>query len=70
MAAVSVSAELQYRDGQRRSLSVQVENNLPALIGGITELSEHASRLLTELVERERARGDAKKGDAQAVVVT
>ncbi len=62
MAAPTVFAELKFRDGLREKISVKVENNLNSLIGAIHELNENVSRLLSELVEREKARGDCADG--------
>lgn len=62
MAAVAVFAELKFRDGLREKVSVNVENNLSSLIGGIHELNTNVSRLLSELVEREKARGACAEG--------
>ncbi|XP_035851322.1 uncharacterized protein si:dkeyp-55f12.3 isoform X2 [Sander lucioperca] len=57
MAAVAVLAELRLRDGHREKICVKVENNLSSLISGIHQLNADASRLLSELVERENPRG-------------
>ncbi|TDH00789.1 hypothetical protein EPR50_G00192530 [Perca flavescens] len=57
MAAVAVLAELRLRDGHREKICVKVENNLSSLITGIHQLNADASRLLSELVERENPRG-------------
>ncbi|XP_044024597.1 uncharacterized protein si:dkeyp-55f12.3 [Siniperca chuatsi] len=65
MAAVAVLAELKFRDGQREKISVKVENNLNSLIGGIHELNANVSRLLSELVEREKTRGDCAEGEEE-----
>ncbi|KAK9532062.1 hypothetical protein VZT92_010427 [Zoarces viviparus] len=54
MAAVSVVAELRFRDGQREKISVKVENNLCSLISGLHELNANVSQLLSKLVEREK----------------
>ncbi|KAG7233590.1 hypothetical protein INR49_006865 [Caranx melampygus] len=68
MASVTVSAELKFRDGQREKICVQVENNLNSLIHGIHDLNANVSRLLSELVEREKSRGSCgeaeDKGDS------
>ncbi|XP_039980933.1 uncharacterized protein si:dkeyp-55f12.3 [Xiphias gladius] len=63
MAGVAVLAELKLRDGQRQKICVQVENNLSSLIHGINELNVNVSQLLSELVEREKARGDCAEGE-------
>ena len=63
MAAMAVYAELKFRDGLKEKLSVNVENNLSSLINGIQELNPNVSRLLSELVEREKARGDCADGE-------
>lgn len=52
-----MSAELRYRDGQRRNLCVQVNNSLSSLISGISELTANASVLLSKLVEQEKSLG-------------
>ncbi|XP_035507764.1 ran GTPase-activating protein 1-like [Morone saxatilis] len=59
----AVSAELKFRDGMRQKICVKVENNLSSLINGVHELNENVSRLLSELVEREKARGDCADGE-------
>lgn len=64
MAAVAVSAELKLRDGLREKISVNVGNNLSSLINGIHELHTNISQLLSELVEREKSRGDGAHGTA------
>ncbi|XP_070781833.1 EKC/KEOPS complex subunit GON7 [Enoplosus armatus] len=58
MAALTMLAELKFRDGQKEKISVKVENNLNSLINGIRELNSNVSRLLSELVEREKTHGD------------
>lgn len=60
--AAAVQAELRFRDGLREKVSVNVENNLSSLIGGIRELNTNVSRLLSELVMREKARGACAEG--------
>lgn len=60
--AAAVQAELRFRDGLREKVSVNVENNLSSLIGGIRELNTNVSRLLGELVEREKARDACAEG--------
>lgn len=62
MAAVAVFAELKFRDGTKETVSVNIENNLTSLIGGIHRLNENVSRLLSELVERERDHGACAEG--------
>lgn len=64
MAAVTVSAELKFRDGLREKISVNVGNNLSSMISGIHELHTNISQLLSELVEREKSRGDRAHGRA------
>uniref|UniRef100_A0A3Q3NCJ3 Si:dkeyp-55f12.3 n=1 Tax=Labrus bergylta TaxID=56723 RepID=A0A3Q3NCJ3_9LABR len=59
----AVRAELMYRDGQREKLSVKVENNLNSLINGIQELNVNVSRILSELVEREKEEEDDSDED-------
>ncbi|XP_074541340.1 uncharacterized protein LOC141801911 [Halichoeres trimaculatus] len=63
MAAVAVTAELVYRDGQKEKVSVKVENNLSSLISGINELNSNVSRLLSELVDQEKAHGVCAEGE-------
>ncbi|XP_041661662.1 uncharacterized protein si:dkeyp-55f12.3 [Cheilinus undulatus] len=63
MAAVCVSAELTFRDGQREKISVKVDNNLKSLINGVHEMNENVSRLLSELVEREKLGGVCADGE-------
>ncbi|XP_034555824.1 uncharacterized protein si:dkeyp-55f12.3 [Notolabrus celidotus] len=63
MAPVAVRAELVYRDGQREKVSVKVENTLSSLISGIHELNVNVSRLLSELVEQEKAHGVCAEGE-------
>lgn len=63
MAAVAVCAELKFRDGMKETVSVNIENNLSSLIGGIHKLNENVSRLLSELVERERDHGACAEGE-------
>ncbi|KAL7388302.1 hypothetical protein ABVT39_010990 [Epinephelus coioides] len=65
MADVAVLAELRFRDGQREKISVKVENNLHSLINGIQELNTNVSRLLSELVEREKSGGDCAEGEEE-----
>lgn len=66
MAAASVSAELKFRDGERKKISVTVQNNLSSLINGLRELNANASQLLSELVEREKTSGDCAEGELSA----
>lgn len=66
MAAVTVSAELKFRDGQRERICVKVENNLNSLIQGIHDMNTNVSRLLSELVEREKCRGSCGEGELAA----
>lgn len=63
---MAVIAELRFRDGQREKISVKVENNLTSLIKGVHELNANVSRLLSELVEREKTRGDSAEGELNA----
>lgn len=63
MADVAVLAELKFRDGLRQKICVQIENNLSSLIRGVKELNTNVSQLLSELVEREKARGDRAVGE-------
>lgn len=63
MAAVAVFAELKFRDGSTEKVRVNVEKNLRSLIGGVRELNGGVARLLSELVERERARGACAEGE-------
>ncbi|TWW68432.1 hypothetical protein D4764_19G0002300 [Takifugu flavidus] len=56
-AAAALLAELTFRDGVKEQISVKVENNLTSLIAAVQELNGVASRLLSELVEREKSRG-------------
>ncbi|XP_072217938.1 uncharacterized protein [Leuresthes tenuis] len=63
MATVAVCGELRLRDGKTRNISVQVENNLKSLIGGVNELNMNVSQLLNELVEREGAGGGCAAGE-------
>ncbi|XP_037607153.1 uncharacterized protein si:dkeyp-55f12.3 [Sebastes umbrosus] len=59
----AVLAELRLRDGQKEKISVKVENNLSSLISGVQELNGNVSRLLSELVEQEKTRGDCEEGE-------
>ncbi|XP_035986326.1 DNA topoisomerase 1-like isoform X2 [Fundulus heteroclitus] len=61
MEAECVRAELRFRDGQNRTLSVRTGAGLGALRTAISELNQQASQVLTELVDSERAR--AVEGD-------
>uniref|UniRef100_A0A8C9YZ60 Uncharacterized protein n=1 Tax=Sander lucioperca TaxID=283035 RepID=A0A8C9YZ60_SANLU len=65
MAAVAVLAELRLRDGHREKICVKVENNLSSLISGIHQLNADASRLLSELVERENPRQEEEESDEE-----
>ncbi|XP_037837535.1 uncharacterized protein si:dkeyp-55f12.3 [Kryptolebias marmoratus] len=65
METVFVCARLRLRDGQNRTFSVPVGNNLGSLNSGISELNTNVSQLLSELVERERARGGCARGDEE-----
>uniref|UniRef100_A0A3Q1BB88 Uncharacterized protein n=1 Tax=Amphiprion ocellaris TaxID=80972 RepID=A0A3Q1BB88_AMPOC len=55
--AAEVLAELKFRDGHREKIIVKVDNHLNSLIKGINQLNRSVSQLLSELVERENARG-------------
>lgn len=55
-------AELKFRDGQSEKISVKVQTNLSSLLSGIHELNANVSGLLSELVEREKTRGDCAEG--------
>uniref|UniRef100_A0A672HJ36 Uncharacterized protein n=1 Tax=Salarias fasciatus TaxID=181472 RepID=A0A672HJ36_SALFA len=66
MAAPAVRAELRLADGQRHTVSVAVRTDLPSLIRGLDELSRTASRLLSDLVEREKASGGGAPGEGEA----
>lgn len=66
MAAVALSAELRFRDGQSHKISVNVENNLSSIINGIIELNANVSHLLSDLVELEKAHGACAVGKLQA----
>ncbi|XP_069581197.1 EKC/KEOPS complex subunit GON7 [Brachyistius frenatus] len=63
MAERAVLAELRFIDGRREEVRVQVENNLSSLIRGVNELNANVSRLLGELVEREKVHGDCSQGE-------
>ncbi|GAA6230896.1 uncharacterized protein si:dkeyp-55f12.3 [Lates japonicus] len=65
MADVAVLAELKFRDGQRQKICVQIENNLSSLIRGVNELNANVAQLLSELVEREKSRGDRAVGEEE-----
>uniref|UniRef100_A0A3B4UYI4 Uncharacterized protein n=1 Tax=Seriola dumerili TaxID=41447 RepID=A0A3B4UYI4_SERDU len=60
MAGVMVSAELKFRDGQREKICIKVQNDMSSLIHGINDLNVNVSRLLSELVELEKSRGDCE----------
>lgn len=63
MAAVAICAELKLRDGTRERVGVVVKNDLSSLISGIKDLTANVSQLLSELVEREKGRGDSAEGE-------
>ncbi|XP_035986325.1 uncharacterized protein LOC118559867 isoform X1 [Fundulus heteroclitus] len=63
MEAECVRAELRFRDGQNRTLSVRTGAGLGALRTAISELNQQASQVLTELVDSERARAGTAQGD-------
>uniref|UniRef100_A0A8D3DZ36 EKC/KEOPS complex subunit GON7 n=1 Tax=Scophthalmus maximus TaxID=52904 RepID=A0A8D3DZ36_SCOMX len=65
MSGMALSAELQFRDGQRRKICVQVENKLSSLITGINDLIVNVSQLLSELVEQEKSHGDYEVSDEE-----
>ncbi|KAF0024069.1 uncharacterized protein si:dkeyp-55f12.3 [Scophthalmus maximus] len=67
MSGMALSAELQFRDGQRRKICVQVENKLSSLITGINDLIVNVSQLLSELVEQEKSHGDCAVGEEDEV---
>ncbi|XP_034383430.1 uncharacterized protein si:dkeyp-55f12.3 [Cyclopterus lumpus] len=60
MATEAVVAELRFRDGLRKKITVKVENNLSSLISGVQELNTNVSRLLSELVELESTCGQGE----------
>ncbi|XP_075872612.1 uncharacterized protein LOC142882034 [Nelusetta ayraudi] len=55
--AAAVRAELRLRGGSTEQLRVAVDDNLASLGSGLRELRASVSRLLSELVEREKALG-------------
>uniref|UniRef100_A0A8C2WTU6 Uncharacterized protein n=1 Tax=Cyclopterus lumpus TaxID=8103 RepID=A0A8C2WTU6_CYCLU len=63
MATEAVVAELRFRDGLRKKITVKVENNLSSLISGVQELNTNVSRLLSELVELESTCGQGEACD-------
>lgn len=69
-AAAALLAELKFRDGVKEQISVKVENNLTSLIAAVQELNGVASRLLSELVEREKSRGHTGGSGDNAVSIT
>lgn len=62
MAAAALLAELKFRDGAKKQISVNVQNNLTSLIAAVQELNTSTSRLLSELVEQEKSQGDFAQG--------
>ncbi|KAM7396082.1 hypothetical protein PAMA_007381 [Pampus argenteus] len=68
MAGTALVAELRFKNAHKEKISVEVENHLSSLIRGILELNPNVSRLLSELVEREKNRGacaeDEEKEDS------
>ncbi|CAK6982530.1 uncharacterized protein si:dkeyp-55f12.3 [Scomber scombrus] len=62
-AGCAVRAELRDRNGHAQKISVNVESMLTSLIRGMRELSPEVSRLLSELVEREKTCGACAEGD-------
>uniref|UniRef100_A0A3Q3IEA5 Uncharacterized protein n=1 Tax=Monopterus albus TaxID=43700 RepID=A0A3Q3IEA5_MONAL len=68
MAAITVIAELKFRNGQRQNFSVEVKNDLCSLANGINELKVNVSQLLTEVVEEEKARRDCGGGKLPAAI--
>ncbi|KAK2855768.1 hypothetical protein Q5P01_004503 [Channa striata] len=65
MAALALSAELWFRNGQSQKVSVNVENNLSSLINGIHNLNKNVSQLLSELVEQEKSSGVCAVGEVE-----
>ncbi|XP_067429103.1 uncharacterized protein si:dkeyp-55f12.3 [Thunnus thynnus] len=65
MAGAAVQAELRFRNGLTEKICITVENHLSSLIRGIHELSPNVSRLLSELVEREKTRGACAEGEEE-----
>lgn len=63
MAALTVQAELKFRDGQREKIAIKVENSLTSLVSGINKLNVNASQLLTVLVEQEKSLGHCAQGE-------
>uniref|UniRef100_A0A3Q3KV56 Uncharacterized protein n=1 Tax=Mastacembelus armatus TaxID=205130 RepID=A0A3Q3KV56_9TELE len=63
MASGSVLAVVKFRDGQRQKICVKVENNLTSLINGINELNINVSRLLSEMVDQEKAGEHCAEGE-------
>ncbi|CAF89531.1 unnamed protein product [Tetraodon nigroviridis] len=63
MAAAALLAELKFRDGAKEKISLNVQNNLRSLIVAVQELNTSTSRLLSELVEQEKAQGDFAQGE-------
>lgn len=63
MAALAVRAELKFRDGLREKISVAAENNLSSLLHAVHALNGSVSRLLSELVEREKPHGGCAAGE-------
>lgn len=68
MEAAALLAELKSRDGVKEKISVKVENNLTSLIAAVQELNGVTSRLLSELVEREKSRGHFARGSCGVAV--
>uniref|UniRef100_A0A665X581 Uncharacterized protein n=1 Tax=Echeneis naucrates TaxID=173247 RepID=A0A665X581_ECHNA len=60
----NVTAELKYRDGHKEKIFVKVQNNLNSLIHGVNDVNTSVSRLLSELVELEKAQGDCAEGES------
>lgn len=68
MAAAALQAELKFRDGVKKQISVTFQNNLSSLIAAVQELNASTSRLLTELVEQEKSHGDVAQGNCDVTV--
>lgn len=61
--AATIRAELRFRGGSTEQLCVPVDNNLASLGDGLRELHANVTRLLTEVVEREKVRGACAQGE-------
>ncbi|XP_062267072.1 uncharacterized protein si:dkeyp-55f12.3 [Platichthys flesus] len=60
---MALSAELKLRDKHTQRICVRVDNDLSSLNDGIKELNVNVSQLLSDLVEREKARGACAAGE-------